>query len=201
MEEPLGYELPFSADPGTRILFIVIALAGLAGTVWFANREGVPLLLLFTVLFLAIILAYAGELLARLHIGPEGIAVTLFGMTLRRVPAEEIRAIVAVRKYNTKANPQDVMALCANTIEELVELGTQHTPKLLRNEADHWYGETAAKYLYRKAVSMGGDMNLHRHILWLDWSAERLGILRRMYPEAAWLDGTEKKLFDAQLKQ
>ena len=200
-EKRRGYDLPFSADPGTQIAFILIGLIGMAGVVWFAKSEGVSFLLVFTVLFLAIILNYAVQLLARLHIIPEGIAITLFGLTLRCVPAENIRVIVALRKHETKANPHDVMAVCANTVEELTELGNRHMPKLLQNEADRWYGQTASHYLYCRAVSVKGDLNLHKHILWLDWSPERLRLLREMYPEVQWLDGTEKKLFDTRLKQ
>lgn len=196
-----GYDLPFAADPSVQIVFMVIGLIGVGATVWFAKSEGVPFLLVFVALFLAITLYYAGQLVTRLHIVPEGIAVTLFGVPLRRFPAEEIQVIAALRKYNNKANPHDVMAVCVNTMEELTGLGTKHTPKLLQNGADRWYGETVAKYLWRRAESMKGELNLHRHILWLDWSPERLKLLLEMYPEAQWLDCTQKKLFDAQLKQ
>ena len=72
---------------------------------------------------------------------------------------------------------------------------------LCRKGADLWLGETAAKYLWRRAESMKGDLNLHRHILWLDWSPERLKLLLEMYPQAQWLDCTQKKLFDAQLRE
>lgn len=200
-EKRRGYDLPFAADPSVQIVFMAIGLIGIGATVWFAKSEGEPLLLVLVALFLAIILYYAGQLVARLHIVPEGIAVTLFGMTLRRLPAEEIRVIAAVRKYNNKANPHDVLAVCGNTLEDLTELGRKHTPKLLQNGADLWHGETAAKYLWRRAESMKGELNLHKHILWLDWSPERLKLLLEMYPQAQWLDCTQKKLFDAQLRE
>lgn len=196
-----GYDLPFSAEPGVQITFIAIGLLGIGGTVWFAKSEGVPFLLAFAVLFLAIVLYYAGQLASRLHIVPEGVAITLFGRTLRRFPAEKVRVIAAVRKYNNKGTHHDVIALCAYTLEELTELGKKHTPKLLQNGADLWHGETAAKYLWRRAESMKGELNLHKHILWLDWSPERLRLLREMYPQAQWLDCTQKKLFDAQLRE
>lgn len=200
MGDKRHYDLPFAENPGEWIAFILIGLLGLTGTVWFAWREGVPFLSVFAILFLAIILDCIGQLLARLHIGPEGIVITLFGKPLRRCPADEIRAIAAVRKYNSKANPHDVIAVCTNTVEELTELGKKHMPKLLQNEKEHWDGESAAKYLYRRAVSVGGELNLHKQILWMDWSSERLEILRKMYPNTQWLDGTQKKLFDAQLQ-
>lgn len=200
-ENRLSCDLPLVVDPSVQITFIAIGLLGSVGVMWFARSEGVPFLLVFGLLFLAIALYYAGQLAARLHIALEGITVTLFGMTLRRVPAGAIRNIVAVRKYNNKGNHHDVMALCANSLEELAELGNRHTPKLLKSSMDRWYGETAAKYLWRRAESFRGEFNLHSNIFWLDWSPERLKLLLEMYPHAQWLDGTEKKLFDAQLTQ
>ena len=55
-------------------------------------------------------------------------------------------------------------------------------------------------YLYHRSMTVPGDMNFMRDILWLDWDPERLQILRQMYPDAQWLDCTQKKIFDAQLK-
>ena len=200
-EKHRGYDLPYAADPSYQIAFMGIGLVALAASLWFYWSEGAPVILTLTVLFSGVLLTYAAQLLARLHIVPEGIAITLFGITLRRVPAEQIRTIVALRKYENKANPQDVMAICSNTVEELTVLGNRNMPKLLQREADRWYGQTAASYLYRRANTFRGEMNLYKHILWLDWSVECLGILREMYPNALWLDGTEKKIYDAQLKQ
>ena len=200
-ETPRGYHLPYAADPSYQIAFLGIGVAALAGSLWFARSEGQAVLLLITALFLAVILTQAVQLLARVHIVPEGISITLFGWTLRRWPAERIRVIGALRKYEGKANAHDVMAVCANTVEELTELGKRNMPRLLQNEADRWYGEAAAKYLYRRAVSFRGELNLHNHIFWMDWSAERLDMLMELYPQAQWLDCTQNKIFDAQRKQ
>ena len=199
-ENQQGYDLPYSADPSVQIAWICIGLLALAGSFWLYREEAPMVLVIIAVIFLAIILCYTGQLLARLHIAPEGISITLFGRSLRRWPAETIQTIVALRKYEGKANPHDVMAVCNNTVEELTELGNRRMPKLLKQEADRWCGEAAAKYLYRRAMSFQGELNLHKHILWMDWSPERLAMLREMYPRARWLDCTQKKLFEAQLK-
>ena len=199
-ETPQGYHLPYAAEPGYQIVFLGIGVVAVAASLWFARSEGQALLLLITALFLAVILTQAAQLLARVHIVPEGISITLFDWTLRQWPAERIRVIGALRKYEGKANPHDVMAVCANTVEELTELGKRNMPGLLKNETDRWYGEAAAKYLYRRAVSFRGELNLHNHIFWLDWSPERLNMLLEMYPQAQWLDCTQKELFGEQLK-
>ena len=198
-ETPRGYDLPYSANPGVQIAWISIGLLALAGSFWLYREEDPIILVIIAVIFLPIILCYAGQLLVRLQIFPEGVAVTFFGVTLWRWSAEKIRVIAALRKYENKANPHDVMAVCANTVEELTQLGNRHMPKLLKMEADRWYGEAAAKYLYRRAMSFRGELNLHKHIFWMDWSPERLHMLREMYPHAQWLDCTQKKLFEEQL--
>ena len=114
---------------------------------------------------------------------------------------EQIHLLAGVRGCYNKADHQDVIAVCTDSLEELTALGRQHTPKLLQNGEDRWHGETAAKYLYRRATSLRGNLNLHKRILWLDWSSERLNLLREMYPQAQWLDCTEKKLFETQLRE
>ncbi len=201
MEEPTrGCYLPYAEDRSRPAAWIGISVLAMAGILWL-YREETLLLVIFGGIFLTTGLTSVMQLLAWVHIFPEGIAITLFGQTLRSWSAERIRTIGALRKYEGKADPHDVLAVCTNTVEELTFLGKKHMPKLLQNGKDLWEGESAAKYLYRRAVSFRGEGNLHKHILWLDWSPERLDILRQMYPEAQWLDCTQKKVFDAQLKQ
>ena len=197
-------DMPLAAEKGKRIGYLLLSIVGTAATAWYAVSEMGRssygwVLLVMPMVMLALTVFYLGGLLARLHIAPEGIAITLFGLTLRRLPAERIHLLAGVRGYHNKADHQDVIAVCADSLEELTVLERQHTPKLLQNGVDRWYGETAAKYLYRRATAVRGSLNLNKRILWLDWSAERLNLLREMYPQAQWLDGTEKKLFDAQL--
>jgi hypothetical protein len=48
-------------------------------------------------------------------------------------------------------------------------------------------------------MTVPGEMNFMRSILWLDWDPERLMLLRQMYPDAMWLDCTRDKIFEKQL--
>ena len=124
----------------------------------------------------------------KLHILPQGIALTLFGKTIRRVPAEKIRVISAVR-YSHKADTVDQIALCLLPLPEILE-----KEKLDSSEERRVY-----YYIYRRSRYYRVNMNLSREILWLDWSPERAKLLMAMYPNARWVDGSPDSRFDKQL--
>ena len=138
------------------------------------------------------------ELFGVLHIVPEGIAITLFGKTVRCVPAEEIRFLTAI-PGNAANDRVNRIAVCDKTLEELTELGYKTTPRSMRIKNPRWAGEFAESYLYHRSMTVPGEMNFMRSILWLDWDPERLMLLRQMYPDAQWLDCTRDKRFEKQL--
>ena len=202
-----GYDLPYAVDTGTRLGIILVTAVCAVGCIflfwWLLLPETlldwtvtlVPALLMLVFLTLP----EAADLWAVLHIVPEGIAITLFGKTVRRFPAEQIRFLTAV-PGNASSNRTDKIAVCDQTLEELTYLGYKTTPKAFRIEKPRWPGEFAESYLYHRSMTIPGEMNFMRKILWLDWAPERLQMLRQMYPDAQWLDCTQKKIFDAQLK-
>ena len=201
-----GYSLPYAVDRGVRIGTIIVmsicVVSCAAMFIWMIRPViwydwlicFLPVLLML-VLFSSNVL----ELFAVLHIVPEGIAVTLFGKTMRQFPAEEIRFLTAI-PGNAASDRINRIAVCSQTLEELTELGYKTTPKAMRIAKPRWPGEFAESYLYHRSMTVPGEMNFMRSILWLDWDPERLQILRQMYPEAQWLDCTQKKIFDVQLK-
>ena len=205
-ESRRGYKLPYAVDTGTRIGIIsVTAVCAVLYTVlfWFLLRPEtltdwavtlVPALLM--VVFLT--LPEVADLFAVLHIVPEGIAITLFGKTARRFPAEQIRFLTAI-SGNASSNHTDKIAVCDQTLEELTALGYKTTPKVMRIPKPRWSGEFAESYLYHRSMTIPGELNFMRKILWLDWSPERLAILQEMYPEALWLDCTRDQRFEKQL--
>ncbi len=205
-EKGRGYSLPYAVDTGTRIGIIsVTAVCAVLCIVvfWFLlepeTLTGWAVTLvpaLFMVVFLT--LPEVADLFAVLHIVPEGIAITLFGKTVRRFPAKQIRFLTAV-SGNTSSNRTDKIAVCDQTLEELTELGYKTTPKIMRISTPRWSGEFAENYLYHRSMTIPGEMNFTRRILWLDWSPERLVILREMYPDAQWLDCTRDQRFEKQL--
>ena len=158
------------------------ALAKLENTKWVALN--------ITALITApLFLAVGASSFLKLHIQPEGIDVTLFGMTLRYVPAERIHIISAVQ-YSRKLDAVDQIALCLVPVEEM-----------LRKEQMKATEETRIYYyIYRKSRYFRVNLNLCRDVLWLDWSAERAKLLMDMYPHARWVDGSPDHRFDKQLK-
>lgn len=201
-----GYSLRYAVDVRNRIAQIAVAAACFAGlTVMevIESSQGNFSIWKFMSLPLAMLIVWilytVMELLAQLHIVPEGITVTLFGKTLRRFPADQIRFISGVRLCY-RAYHKDLIAVCMYLPDELSELWKKRTPKMFQNSRELYPGENAGKYLYRKGYSLSGEMNCQKRILWLDWSPERLEILRQMYPDAQWMDTTQKKIFEQQLK-
>lgn len=132
---------------------------------------------------------------AKLHLVPEGVAVTLFGITLKRVPVGKIRLITASRAVY-RGRIIDKIALCNYSLEELTAHAYQSKPKLFRNNREFRTGEWADEYLSRRLIR---GLIPDRRIFWLWWDAERLELLQQMYPQAQWLDMTKDKIFDKQL--
>lgn len=195
--------MPFSAKKGPAWLYAALATALTTGFWSWENYEtrnkpshDVLMQVLTVILFVAWVLMMAVIVVghvSKLRIVPEGIAITLFGKEIRRVPAEQIRLLAGFRENTRKAAPM-YLAVCSKTLEEFQEWGQ------CCQYDEPWEGERVIKYISR-IPSVLLTFHLHKEILLLDWSPERLSILRQMYPEAQWLDCTQKKVFDAQLKQ
>ena len=200
-----GYSLPYAVDKGVRIgTILVMSVCTIAAGALFAwmiwPQIWYDWLICFLPVLLMLILFSSNvlELFAVLHIVPEGIAITLFGKTVRQLPAEEIRFLTAV-PGNAASDRVNRIAVCDKTLEELTELGYKTTPKSMRIKNPRWPGEFAESYLYHRSMTVPGEMNFMRSILWLDWDPERLMLLKQMYPDAMWLDCTRDKIFEKQL--
>ena len=200
-----GYSLPYAVDRGVRIgTILVMSVCTVACGLLFVwmIRPGIwyDWLICFLPVLLMLVLFSSNvlELFAVLHIVPEGIAITLFGKTVRQLPAEQIRFLTAV-PGNAASDRVNRIAVCDKTLEELTCLGYKATPRSMRIAKPRWPGEFAESYLYHRSMTVPGEMNFMRSILWLDWDPERLMLLRQMYPDAMWLDCTRDKIFEKQL--
>ena len=131
----------------------------------------------------------------RLHLEPEGVRLTAFGLTLRRYPLGRIRFITAMEcsgKNHTAGRSQ--ILLCGHTFEELAKKGGWKPDSRKRPE------ECAREYLNRYATAYYvRELNLTRDIFWLDWSPERIRLIRWLYPDARWADFTQKHIYDKQM--
>lgn len=206
-----GFSMPFSTNRRKSLLILAGATVLLGLLLFLYDQKAIysgltpderklPLLLSSAVC-LPVIALYLVRCLAQLHFVPEGIAVTLFGLTIRRFPAERIRFLSAVQDARAKTDSVDLIAVCSYSLEELTQLARNRTLKLFQNSREFWPGEWAGKYLYSRAQSPLGEFNFYREILFLEWAPERLETLMTLYPHAQWLDCTQKRFFDEQLRQ
>lgn len=201
-----GYSLRYAVDVRKRIeqiVLVVVSFLGLVvmGVVEYFKGETTLWMWMSPALIIMLIgiLYMVAELFTELHIIPEGIAITLFGKTLRRFSADRIRFIGATEGAYL-ARRIDSIDVCDYTLQELNEMGRRYFLKKYRQKED-WPGYFARHYLLMDHVQFLTELGMHRKIWRIDWSPERLEILRQMYPDAMWLDCTRDRIFEKQLNQ
>lgn len=192
MKETRGYSMPLPVKYWPPILAVAMWAVMIAFSLVSLSpifRGYIPMddteqssLRITTVLLSPLFLAELAICFTKLHIVPQGIALTLFGKTVRRVPAEKIRILSAVQ-YSRKLGAVEQIAVCTMSPGEI-------------NCAT---AEDLYHYLLVTAGFLRVTLNLNRRILWLEWSPERLKLLRRMYPDVSWIDGSPERQFDKQL--
>ena len=198
--------LPFAVDEtearrlcaGYGVLFAV--LLGLL--IWLmANRPYAPevkrlALVAYLVVALLTWLPMALRCFATLELTEEEVRIRVSGRTLRRYGAEKIRFLTAMEcsGKNRTVNRSQIL-LCAHTLEELAAKGGWKRGESIKSKE-----ELARLYLNRYATAYYvRELNLTGKILWLDWSPERLRLLRWMYPDAVWADFSHGNVYDRQL--
>ena len=170
-----GYDLPLTE----KKWMFWLALAAMSLMIFNIERSlldmGGELAWIMRLFYPLMFLVVAQEFIncfGRLHLVYEGIAITIFGRTLRQFPREEIRFLGGVR-YSHKGNVHEWICVCDRFLEE--------------------------KYLRRYAGSLRRQLGFHRRdILLIEWSPERLDKLMQMYPQAPWCDLSDKKKLDAE---
>lgn len=202
-----GYELPLT---GNKILvFLLMALEIVISAFLWGDmvESGFNLFTCFACGTIILILVYVlvlevGRSFTKLHIAPEGIAVTLFGKTQRQIPREKLRFFAVFTGTRHCRYPKN-LAVCTCSMENLAEKEEQKTDKMFRSARTRpgWAEDMAKKYLLRCASSFRSEVGIpHRDILLIEWSPERLDMLLEMYPGVPWADLTEKKVLDAERK-
>ena len=200
-----GYDLPVTENKLQVLLLFVLEIV-ISAYIWGDMvKSGCNLFTCITGGAIILILGYVlvmelGRGFAKLHIVPEGIAVTLFGKTLRQVPREDIAffgGFIGTKHSRFSKN----LAVCTCSMEALAEKEEQKTDKMFRNARTRpgWTEDMAKKYLLRCAASFRSGLGLpHRDILLIEWSPERLELLMEMYPGVPWCDLSDKKKLDAE---
>ena len=205
--------LPFAADRGSRLGELILSAAGIGGCALIAWAEygragaGALVMLLPGALFLALGIFTLAECLAKLSVTAEGIRITLLGYPLRSIPAEEIRLLAGAVYYN-RGDSYPMIALCTRSLEEIALLREKQLRRNpcyrsnlpFRKAGADWVPKFAAEYIRNRCHKGFGNL-FSREMLWLDWDADRLKLLRQSYPHALWLDTSRNRELDAILAE
>lgn len=204
-EEKQTISLPFAVDRKESArqcgLYVLLFGAMMAVLVYamvyqsYTTEKMALILAAYLVIALATWLPMVLRCVTRLHLEAGGVRLTVLGLTVRWYPVEKIRFLTAMEcsgKNRTASRSQ--ILLCVYTFEELAAMGGRK-PGNRKSAA-----ECARQYLNRYANAYYlRELNLTRRILWLDWSPERIRLLRWMYPDAKWADFSHKHMFDKQM--
>ena len=200
-----GFDLPLTEN---KLLVLLLAAIVITASIFLWGdmvESGFDPFTCFACGSIILVLGYvlvmeAGRGFAKLHIVPEGIAVTLFGKTLRKIPREEI-AFFGGFIGTRKCRYPKALAVCTCSMEDLAEKEERKTDRMFRNARTRpgWAEDMAKKYLLRCAGDFRGQLGLpNRDVLLLEWSPERLEMLMEMYPGVPWCDLSDKKKLDAE---
>ena len=200
-----GYELPLVTHKGRFWVILVVMCLLVFNLEWGFRRGGSEaawiMRLIYPLLALAVALEFVSDF-SKLHLVPEGIAVTLFGKTLRQIPRQDLRffgGFIGTKHSRFSKN----LAVCTHSMEALAEEQEGKTPQVLRNARTRpgWAEDMAGKYLIRYVASPRCQFGIPRKdILLVEWSPERLELLLEMYPGVPWCDLSDKKKLDAERK-
>ena len=198
-----GYDLPLVTHKGRFWIILVVMCLLVFNLEWGFRRDGSEaawiMRLIYPLLALAVVLEFVSDF-SKLHLVHEGIAVTLFGKTLRQIPRQDLRffgGFIATKHSRFSKN----LAVCTHSMEELAEEQERKTPQVLRNARTRsdWAEDMAGKYLIRYVASLRCQFGIPRKdILLVEWSPERLDMLMEMYPGVPWCDLSDKKKLDAE---
>ena len=200
-----GYELPLTEKKWQFWLVLAMTPLLIGYVEWSIRVAGMNgwgswLLRLVDLLWFVVVAVEFVYRFGKLHLVPEGIAITVFGSTLRRFPREHIRFLGGVH-YSYKGTARQWICVCARSMEELAEEQERKTAKMFRNARSRpdWAEDMAGKYLMRYADSMRRLFGFRQmDILLIEWSPERLDMLMEMYPGVPWCDLSDKKKLDAE---
>ncbi len=130
----------------------------------------------------------------RLHLVPEGAAVSLFGRTLARYPAE---GLTLIRWDADQLNgPRlDRLVLSALTVAELAELRERalrsngyYASGVDRRKRHTGWQDTFALEQIRRMTRLGGALPIRKRVLWLQDSPEIRELLKLAFPDAGWVN-------------
>ena len=198
-----GYDLPLVTHKGRFWVILVVMCLLVFNLEWGFRGDGSEaawiMRLIYPLLALAVVLEFVSDF-SKLHLVHEGIAVTLFGKTLRQYPRERIRFLGGI-SCAKKSRTNKWICVCSRSLEEMAAEQNRRTAKMFRDAPTlpGWTENMARKFLWSYAESLNRALGFPRKdILLIEWSPERLELLLQMYPGVPWCDLSDKKKLDAE---
>ena len=205
-DEKEAVVLPFAEDrkdAAVQCISYAVVFGGLLGfLIWLMISKGysfakmLPITLIFLAVSLATWLPMLLRCVAKLHLEPDGVGITVGGLSLRRFPLGKIRFISAMEcSGKNRTTTRSQVLLCAHTYEELAKKGGWRDGSSRKPKT-----EFARNALYRfQNAYYVRELNLTKDILWLDWSPDRIRLIRWLYPDAQWMDFSLDHVFEKQM--
>lgn len=212
MNEPSNsYSIPLVVNRERRVAELIVGVILLIGLIWYTismmrdNLPGAWIMLIPAAVLAVMLLVQLAEYFARLHLVPQGIAITLLDKNIALFPAEKIGLLCGALHF-VKYDTIPLIGVCMYTLDDLAAIREKQLHRNpyyrgnipYRKRRSDWREKFAQEYLRRRCNHYGSDPR--KDILWLEWDPSRLTLLQQMYPHAAWLDTTDKKEFDDQLR-
>lgn len=138
------------------------------------------------------------NVLLRVHVLQDGVALRLFGRTVRFYPAAQLRFGCSMQwrphGYKAWTLPKETMGICLYDFESLVEKASQHWEKSIwtrgelkfRMRHDGWQEKLVRQYLFRR-LKKDIFFLWKKDILWIEWSAEREQCIQETYGVNNWI--------------
>ena len=128
----------------------------------------------------------------RLHLVPDGAAVSLFGRTLARYPAERL-TLIRWDADQLNGPRLDRLVLSALSLEELaarreraLRSNGYYASGVDRRKRHTGWQDTFALEQIRRMTRLGGVLPIRKRVLWLQDSPETQALLKLAFPDADW---------------
>lgn len=177
----------FAAFGGAAAWIAVLLFLSESPGEWFL---GMPLLLVAGVYLMAGISGLM-ELMKKVHLVPQGIAVTMRGKTIAQYPVEEIGMFFAVEWWEkgwvrilgiSRQTPEEITGMR----ERQLQRGVFTRDELkFRKRDPNWQRTFRQEYLLKRG-RLAWLMPWKKDILWLELTPDNIAMLRYWYPEIPW---------------
>jgi len=126
---------------------------------------------------------------AKVHLVPEGVALSVFGRTFRTYPVEKIQTIYVMERFSIEERNYVFLCISCESRETLAarrERQMKRNPYMrsnipFRKRKGDWQRTFALEYLRKRACGLPWPI-LDKNLLFMEYTHERSAFLKQMYP-------------------